>query len=219
MTAKLIGNICPKCKGKGCPKCNGCGFNRSAAKTIFLGICYGMGGGKLCENLGLPLAPEAERKEYVKYLIEDCGFKINDPSKFKKAGEEGQRIITEFHKKVPFVKELAVKATQRAQQKGYVHTFLGRRCRFQKQQDEYIATHKALNRIIQGSSADQTKIAMIQADAAGFNLQLQVHDELDLSVTNKKEADELAYIMETCIKLRVPSKVDVEIGNSWGEAV
>jgi len=69
------------------------------------------------------------------------------------------------------------------------------------------------------SAADQTKAAMIALHKAGFHLLLQVHDEVAMSVKNAEEAREAANIMETAVKLEVPSKVDVEIGKSWGEAV
>jgi DNA polymerase I-like protein with 3'-5' exonuclease and polymerase domains len=75
-----------------------------------------------------------------------------------------------------------------------------------------------LNRLIQGSAADQTKKSIVDVDAAGFYLQLQVHDELDLSVGDRAEAEKIAAIMREGVKLTVPSMVDIEIGPSWGEA-
>jgi DNA polymerase I-like protein with 3'-5' exonuclease and polymerase domains len=80
-------------------------------------------------------------------------------------------------------------------------------------------TYKGLNRLIQGSAADQTKAAMIALHKAGFNLLLQVHDEVAMSVKSKDEALEAARVMEGAVNLSVPSRVDVEIGRSWGEAV
>jgi len=59
---------------------------------------------------------------------------------------------------------------------------------------------------------------MIALHKAGFNILLQVHDELALSVKNRAEAEEAARIMATAVELMVPSRVDVEIGPSWGEA-
>jgi DNA polymerase I-like protein with 3'-5' exonuclease and polymerase domains len=60
---------------------------------------------------------------------------------------------------------------------------------------------------------------MVECEAAGLPIQLQVHDELDTSVESPEHAREYAEIMRNCVKLTVPSKVDVEIGPSWGEAV
>jgi DNA polymerase I-like protein with 3'-5' exonuclease and polymerase domains len=59
---------------------------------------------------------------------------------------------------------------------------------------------------------------MIALHKAGFRLLLQVHDEVAVSVKNRDEALQAAEIMRNAVELEVPSKVDVEIGNSWGEA-
>jgi DNA polymerase I-like protein with 3'-5' exonuclease and polymerase domains len=79
-------------------------------------------------------------------------------------------------------------------------------------------TYKGLNRLIQGSAADQTKAAMVALHKAGFKLLLQVHDEVAISVDTVEEAREAADIMARAVTLEVPSRVDVETGPSWGEA-
>jgi len=80
-------------------------------------------------------------------------------------------------------------------------------------------TYKGLNRLIQGSAADQTKAAMIALHKAGFHLMLQLHDEIALSVNTREEAEEAARIMANATPLVVPSVVDVEIGDSWGHSM
>ena len=47
---------------------------------------------------------------------------------------------------------------------------------------------------------------------------IQIHDEIAMSVGSKEEAFEVARIMENAVPLEVPSKCDVEIGDSWGTA-
>jgi DNA polymerase I-like protein with 3'-5' exonuclease and polymerase domains len=79
-------------------------------------------------------------------------------------------------------------------------------------------TYKGLNRLIQGSAADQTKAAMVALAKAGFTPILQVHDELALSVKNREGAQAAAEIMANAVRLEVPSRCDVEVGPSWGEA-
>jgi DNA polymerase I-like protein with 3'-5' exonuclease and polymerase domains len=59
---------------------------------------------------------------------------------------------------------------------------------------------------------------MVALHKAGFNLLLQVHDEVALSVKNIDEARAAAEIMAKAVTLEVPSRVDVETGPSWGEA-
>jgi DNA polymerase I-like protein with 3'-5' exonuclease and polymerase domains len=129
----------------------------------------------------------------------------------------GQAIIDLFDKKVPYVKQMEGKCSAVAARRGYVRTVLGRRCRFPKTRFGYDFTYRGLNRLIQGSSADQTKLAIAQGHEAGYPLQLQVHDELDLTVESMAETEGLAAIMRDGVPCNVPHVVDIETGPSWGE--
>lgn len=178
---------------------------RFNAKVTFLGLCYSMGGATLARNLGLP----------TKWI------KSRDGSRFIEiAGPEAQSILDQFNRRMPFVRQLAKKCEKWAKKDGYIRTISGRRCRFPLDESGkgYDWCHKALNRRIQGSAADQTKYAMVQADAAGYRIQLQIHDEIAQTVESREHAEGLAKIMRECVELTIPSKVDVEIGPSWGEA-
>lgn len=185
---------------------------RGNSKIIFLGRCYGMGGGKLCRSLGLPTKWE---------VTEWSGGR-----KVEIAGEAGQEILNAFDGGVPYIRGL-MKATSRvAERRGWIRTAMGRRCRFPRnleashlneKQPPFAWGHKALNRLIQGTSADQTKQAMVDADRAGIPLQLQVHDEIDLTVPNRAMAEQLAQIMINALPCEVPTRVDIEMGPSWGE--
>lgn len=188
------------------------GIERKPAKTIGLGLMYGMGKNKLAAALDLPV-------------------------------EEAGELIANFHDKVPFLRgtvEAVMRRIEKPSSGGAIRTLLGRKCRFplfepiawgvnkalpyEQAVAEYgprvkrAGTYKGLNRLIQGSAADQTKAAMIALHKAGFRILLQVHDEIAVSVKNKEEAEAAAEIMMNAVKLEVPSRVDVEIGNSWGEA-
>ena len=188
------------------------GIARKPAKTIGLGLTYGMGKAKLAGELGL-------------------------------SPEEASDLISTFHTKVPFLKgtiEAVMRRIEHAASGGAIRTLLGRRCRFPLWEPTQWGVHKALpreqaiieyghrikragtykglNRLIQGSAADQTKAAMVALAEAGFICALQVHDEVALSVNNREEAVEAARIMASAVQLEVPSRVDVEIGPSWGEA-
>lgn len=178
---------------------------RSGYKEIYLGKCYGMGGAKMCHKLGLPT--EQIWSDRRSQMIEI-------------AGPEGQALIDRFDAEAPFVKELGYSAQNRAEAVGYIITAGGRRCRFPVDptgRRKYDWTHKALNRLIQGSSADQTKQALVDADAAGYPIQLQVHDELDFSAENEQQALDLASVMREAMPANVPFRVDVEVGPNWGE--
>ena len=184
---------------------------RKQAKTINLGLFYGMGKGKLMSQLGLSL-------------------------------EDAEELLADYHERVPFVKKLMNRTMYASSKKGFLRTLRGRKCRFdmwepktfgvhkalpfKEAQNEYgdqmlkrAWTYKALNRLIQGSAADQTKQAMLNLYKEGYLAHIQVHDELDFSIASDKDADRIKEIMETCVEdLIVPSKVDVERGPNWGEA-
>lgn len=188
------------------------GIGRKEAKTIGLGLMYGMGKAKMAGSLGLEL-------------------------------EEADDLIKKFHLNVPFLRgtiNAVMKRIDHPAANGTIRTLLGRKCRFNLwepqewgvnkalpreqavieygQRIKRAYTYKGLNRLIQGSAADQTKAAMVALSKAGYHVLLQVHDEIALSVLNKEKAKEAAQIMVEAAKLEVPSRVDVEIGPSWGEA-
>ena len=186
-------------------------IDRKQAKTINLGMMYGMGKGKLMSELGLDK-------------------------------EDIDKVFKQYHSTVPFVKELTDKTMRRASEKGYIRTIMGRKCRFHLWEPNHFGVHKALpreqaeveyggmnkikrawtykalNRLIQGSAADQTKMAMVKLYREGFLPMIQVHDELDMSFSSEEEKKKIIEVMEHALDLRVPSKVDAEIGPSWGEA-
>jgi DNA polymerase I-like protein with 3'-5' exonuclease and polymerase domains len=178
---------------------------RDQAKTINLGLFYGMGKNKLQAELGV-------------------------------SKENAEDLFRTYHDKVPFVKMLMESVMRRAQDKGRVRTLLGRRCRFNLWEpnqfgihralphEEALAEHgpgikraftyKALNKLIQGSAADMTKKAMVDLYKEGIIPHIQVHDELDISVSDN--ADKIKKIMESAVQLEVPNKVDYESGPNWG---
>jgi DNA polymerase I-like protein with 3'-5' exonuclease and polymerase domains len=188
------------------------GIKRKMAKTIGLGLMYGMGRKKLAESL-------------------DMG------------SDEADVLIKLFHEKVPFLRGAIDAVTRRVENPssgGALRTLLGRKCRFplfepvawgvnkalpyEQALIEYgprikrAMTYKGLNRLIQGSAADQTKAAMLALHKAGFTVLLQLHDEIVVSVTSEEQALEAGRIMASAVELTVPCIVDVEIGNSWGSA-
>ena len=128
------------------------------------------------------------------------------------------------------------KASNRAQDRGQIRTLLGRLCRFHLWEPNSFGMHKAmthedalrehgpgirraytykaLNKLIQGSAADMTKKAMVDLYKEGIIPHIQVHDELDISVSDN--ADKIKEIMESAVELEVPNKVDYESGPNWG---
>jgi DNA polymerase I-like protein with 3'-5' exonuclease and polymerase domains len=78
-------------------------------------------------------------------------------------------------------------------------------------------TYKALNKLIQGSAADQTKKAMLDCYNEGYTPMLTVHDELCFNIESEEQTARIQEIMETGIELSIPSKIDVDIKDDWGE--
>lgn len=192
-------------------------YKRKQIKGINLGLVYGMGIAKLCHQLGISIP-------------------------------EGQEILKAYHMALPFVKGISTKAMTIAQERGYILTIMKRKRRFNlwepvpesKEERAFKVTglpiekaearwpgrrlqrsgiHKALNSLIQGSAADQTKEAMrILYYQFGIVPQLQVHDELDGSVEGVEEARTYKRVMQECVVLELPVVCDASLGDSWGNA-
>jgi len=185
------------------------GIDRKEAKTINLGLMYGMGKNKLIAELG---------------LLE----------------EQADKLLKQYHDRAPFIKQLIDGASRRAQDKGRIRTIGGRVCHFDMWEPKTFGLHKplpfeearlehghnaikraftykALNKLIQGSAADMTKIAMVKLYREGIIPHIQIHDELDISVENPQQAEKIINIMEGAVELEVPNKVDYEKGDNWGD--
>ena len=180
------------------------GVPRGPAKAINLGLAYGMQGAKLCHTLGLPTKTITTRRGLVVEI----------------AGDEGQRLLDKHFEAVPFIKGLYDVAKETAERRGYVKTISGRRIRFEKHGDEYWRTHKALNGIIQGSAADQMKMALHAFMVEGIPANLTVHDEADRSIPRGEEGERIkrrmVEIMETIVPLEVPMIAESLTGPNWG---
>lgn len=178
---------------------------RDQCKNIFLGVCYGMGGPKLCRSVGLPTKVIAHWKTGKRIEV---------------AGDEGEALLRLVDSRVPYVKKTAEAVEMVAKARGFVRTVSGRKCRFPlDDQGNPDWTFKAFNRVIQGSSADQMKTAIVELDRAGVDVRLQVHDEADCMFSTEAEARIAGDLMEQCLPNSVPAKVDVGVGPSWGEVV
>jgi DNA polymerase I-like protein with 3'-5' exonuclease and polymerase domains len=204
------------------------GVARPTAKIMWLARAYGQGDGTLCENLKKPTRDVCYSRKLWRTVpcdSEEGQEVMRQPGAFswKGAGEEGQVIIDKFDSEMSFLKVCAKKAKDRANERGYVMLLSGRRCHFERKKDGkgYDWTHKAFNRIIQGTAAEQTKRIMLAVAEAGWGdrIMLQVHDELDCSLRSMEEAEAVAEVMRTAVPMRVPTIIDIEGGPSWGESM
>lgn len=195
-------------------------IDRRPIKNLNFGIIYGMGEKKLKSDLNL------------------------------KSDKEAKHFLEMYHKGVPFAKPTMKATMEEANRTGIITTILGRKSRFDlwepadqftdddtsqpalpygeaiqkygKVRRAYI--HKALNRRLQGTAADQMKVAMWRCWREGvFSAtgvpRLTVHDELDFSDPGGRDEafKEMKHILETAIPLRIPVRASCDIGPNWGE--
>ena len=180
---------------------------RSQAKTINLGLFYGMGKNKLQAELGVDKETSDglfkqyhDRVPFVKQLMDNV---------MQRAQQRGQirtllGRLCRFHLWEPNMfgmhKAMTHDAALLEHGPGIKRAY----------------TYKALNKLIQGSAADMTKKAMIELYKEGIIPHIQVHDELDISIESSEHANKIKEIMEHAVSLEVPNKVDYESGPNWG---
>jgi len=181
---------------------------RKQAKTINLGLFYGMGKNKLQAELGVNKEKAEElfkqyhgKVPFVKQLMDSVMKRAQDSGKIRTLlGRLCRFHLWEpnqfgIHKSLPH--EEALREHGPGIRRAY--------------------TYKALNKLIQGSAADMTKKAMIELYKEKIIPHIQVHDELDISVKDDKESKKIVKIMESAVELEVPNKVDYESGENWGK--
>ena len=184
------------------------GIERKQAKTINLGLMYGMGKNKLMAELGL-LKEAAEkliktyhqRAPFVKMLSDAVSRRADDSGKIRTIG--GRLCHFDLWEPHGFgiKKPLPHADALREHGPGIKRAF----------------TYKALNKLIQGSAADMTKKSMLALYQEGVVPHIQIHDELDISVESPEQIEKITEIMESAITLEVPNKVDYEEGSCWGD--
>ena len=184
------------------------GIKRKQAKTINLGLMYGMGKNKLMAELGL-MKESAEklirqyhaRAPFVKQLMDNVSRKANERGKIRTL--LGRACHFDLWQPVQFgvFKPLPLEQARKNYDEPLKRAF----------------TYKALNKLIQGSAADMTKKSMVALYKNGIIPHIQIHDEVDISVESDKKAEQIVQIMEEAVVLQVPNKVDYESGANWGD--
>ena len=184
------------------------GIERKQAKTINLGLMYGMGKNKLMAELGL-MKESAEKliKQYhvkapfVKQLMDNVSRRANDRGKIRTL--LGRACHFDLWQPVQFgvFKPLPLEEARKEYDEPLKRAF----------------TYKALNKLIQGSAADMTKKSMVALYENGIIPHIEIHDEVNISVESDIHAEDIIKIMESAVELQVPNKVDYEKGANWGE--
>ena len=179
---------------------------RSQAKTINLGLFYGMGKNKLQAELGVSKEDAEDlfrtyhdKVPFVKMLMESVMRRAQDKGRVRT--HLGRRCRFNLWEPRHFGVHKALPKEEAEREHG-------------PNMIKRAFTYKALNKLIQGSAADMTKKAMVDLYKEGIVPHIQVHDELDISVDGN--ADKIKEIMESAVELEVPNKVDYESGPNWG---
>ena len=215
-------------------------IDRKEAKTINLGLFYGMGKAKLQNELNVskdkadelfntyhgrvPFVKElmnkvmtaAQSKGQIKTLLgRRCRFPKYEP--ILRGSDWGTFVPAEDHDTMLELQEMGPHLKDRdgnilKDTKGNP-----KKNYWHNNSTRRAFTYKALNKLIQGSAADMTKKAMVDLYKEGLIGHIQIHDELDFSIESESQAKKIKDIMENAVDLKVPNKVDYESGPNWGE--
>lgn len=162
---------------------------RDAAKRINFSVIYGIGAKKLSERLHIPLA-------------------------------QAKKYLTAYHRNYPGFKALYNRAERMASDRGYIRMYTGRLRHYNHIR---APTHKASSNLIQGSVGEMVRnvITNIDATLPEAEMFLQVHDSILFEVEESCARDVISEVKNIMLKqdwCKVPMKVDIKSGNSWGSA-
>ncbi|MBE5253950.1 DNA polymerase I [Mixta mediterraneensis] len=178
------------------------GEQRRSAKAINFGLIYGMSAFGLSRQLNIGAG---EAKKYMDLYFE----------------------------RYPGVLRYMENTRQLAAEKGYVETLDGRRLwlpdiKSSNAMRRKAAERAAINAPMQGTAADIIKRAMIAVDGwleqqnnDSVKMIMQVHDELVFEVkvdAVESASQQIRTLMEGSMKLDVPLRVEVGVGDNWDQA-
>ena len=168
---------------------------RRKSKAVNFGIAYGQGAYGLSESLGI-------------------------------SRTEAKAVIEGYFQKFPGVRDY-IESVKELMKKGFVETLFGRKRFFaagelQNLHIKAMAERSAVNAPIQGTASDIVKKAMIELNRSlPIPLVSQVHDELLFECPKEaweREKPHIVSIMEGCVRLKVPLKVNCVAGSHWASA-
>nr|WP_319474281.1 DNA polymerase I [uncultured Sphaerochaeta sp.] len=173
---------------------------RRISKTINFGVMYGMGTHSLAKDL-------------------------------KISHSEAKQFIDQYFQRYSGVQAFVETTRSRAEKDGYVTTLLGHvrtitEINSRSAVERAKAQRIAVNTVIQGTAADIMKLAMLRVSASikekglKATLLLQIHDELVFEVP-EDEVEETKRVvreaLEGAVKLSIPLKTSIEVGDNWGD--
>lgn len=184
-------------------------ITRKQAKTINLGVAYGMGKQKLANGLKLTL-PKAkallstydEGFPFMKELMNYC-MEIADQRGFVKT-VLGRRRRFDMWEPPYFQRGMfPIKGKAAAIAK------------YGKVRRAHL--HKAMNSVIQGSAAEQMKKALVALYSERIPLLITLYDEIGASIQSERQAKLIKEVTENAIEFTVPQVMEYKLMKSWGE--
>lgn len=184
------------------------------AKQLNLSMIFNSGKGAIAEKMGMPFTHDS---------FVPRGKSEEDRIHYKKAGIEAERVIENYHKRLPGIRELATKCSDLALSQGYVETYNGRRLRFPHGWKAY----KASGLLIQATAADWNKEnwGLVGQALNGSNgrLLLNTHDSYGLSLdegTWQDDYNRVKHEIESKKRSKVPLILDFSgKGINWHDAL
>jgi len=179
------------------------------AKQMNLSMIFNSGNGAIAAKMGMPF-------EWTSFT-NSAGEVIT----YRKAGEEAMEVIARYHQRITGVKDLAERAKRVAENRGFVHTYTGRRLRFPRK----YRTYKASGLLIQATAADLNKenwkIIDEELDGVGHMI-VNTHDDYNLSLPEDDWSPHFKRVRERIQRprLRVPLILEHSgTGDNWWTAI
>lgn len=233
----LYSEIASKTFKKPIEECGDGSVWRKKAKVVLLGCMYGISALSLAEqfNLSVEEAEQIYTDFYNSYPIMKAWFEATN----EHANEFGF-VQTAWGRKRRFLghKEIAKKykvlhaRIQKITGKEKFNIWKEAKVPRQLKQDYWAVAkefgrvqRQSINAIIQGSSADIMKIAMVKLQehlkkkGAAWKLLGTIHDEVLIEIpaaATPEEVLEVAEVQRTAVNLTIPMKVDIEVSARWG---
>lgn len=202
---------------------------RSSAKTLGLGVLYGMGANKAAKNLGL-------RHSKIGDVYDRCSESV---WAFTTEGEliqcdcsdvsiefctfAGRTYIRKFYEGLPELEPFVKAVRSTATRNGYIRNPFSGRCR---RFEDSGSAHKSFNSLIQSTAAEILRKAFVRLDKHfsgeewAPKIVLTVHDSIVFEVPFSHAAPaackEIKVVMEETTRLRVPLVVDMKMGYNLG---
>jgi DNA polymerase-1 len=133
-------------------------------------------------------------------------------------GSQAETYLAAYHERLPEIRKFQRQARNAFEDRGFVYSIAGRRYRLANS----VPSYTAVNRIIQGATADYIKRALILAsENQGGDLLNCIHDSICWQTDDEEYAraivDAMTERATAYYGLNIPMRADVGNGPNWAE--